>query len=94
MDIKEAMEVIRAFYVNGDPIEMLDNGSWRSYYCGGRLGELLTHIASGHQFRVESKEEPTQPKKDQEKDQETDRKISLLLEISIRRTGFCSRSAD
>ena len=58
MDTKDAMELIKAFYVNGESIEIHDGSVWKTFYCNGRLGELLDCIARGNVLRV--KREPVE----------------------------------
>ena len=56
MDIKDAVHVIREYYVNGENLEVRQDGNWRTWYGAGRLGNLLDDIEAGMELRV--KREP------------------------------------
>jgi hypothetical protein len=52
MDIKDAVHVIREYYVNGENLEVRQDGNWRIWYGAGRLSNLLDEIEKGAELRV------------------------------------------
>ena len=54
MILGDAVDVIRAYYLDGKPLEWNDNGPWNTWY--GNHGELFDSVKAGRIFRV--KREP------------------------------------
>ena len=54
MMLSDAIDVIRAYYLDGQVLEWNDNGKWKSWY--GKHGELFDWLKDGRIFRV--KREP------------------------------------
>ena len=50
MMLGDAVDVIRAYYLEARPLEWNDNGKWKPWY--GNTGELFDWLKDGRIFRV------------------------------------------